>query len=207
MMTHVFTEAGLGQHPFTLIGYQELTFQAAPGEPIRAGGSCDFCGTAIRHSYRIKSSDGHTHKVGSECIKKAADKGLISEAKLAKRRADAERKFASHEAKIRKHHDAQRAAFGGLTSYDVGILLTDLNALQAQADAASRGLSALADELSDGRGGFCDSVAEGLRNGELPSGKGYWITLDILAKKAGRRNSKAYVAREKEVEKILREES
>lgn len=46
-------------------------------------------------------------------------------------------------------------------------------------------------------------VAEGLRNGKLPSGKGYWITLDILAKKAGRKNSKAYAARANEVEKIL----
>lgn len=78
---HPFQAAGLGKAPFTLTGYRESTFQAAPGEPVRAGSSCDYCGTAIRHVYEIRSSDGKEFKVGSECVRRTKDRQLEAAAK------------------------------------------------------------------------------------------------------------------------------
>jgi hypothetical protein len=42
--------------------------------------------------------------------------------------------------------------------------------------------------------GFAHSIAETLESGSLPIGRGYNITLDMIAKTYGRRNSKAYEA-------------
>ena len=53
-------------------------------------------------------------------------------------------------------------------------------------------LAPLAEQMRDGGGGFRDSVADEMARGSLPSGRGRSITIDILAKAAGRRNSKAY---------------
>lgn len=43
-------------------------------------------------------------------------------------------------------------------------------------------------------GGFAHGIAETLESGSLPIGRGYNITLDMIAKTYGRRNSKAYEA-------------
>lgn len=51
--------------------------------------------------------------------------------------------------------------------------------------------------------GFVASVTAGLKNGELPAGRGLAILIDILAKKAGRSGSKAYNARREEVAGLL----
>lgn len=66
-------------------------------------------------------------------------------------------------------------------------------------------LTSLADRISDGRNGFCDSIAETLRNGDLPYGRGLSITKDILAKQAGRYNSKAYNAEYEKIENLFDE--
>lgn len=47
--------------------------------------------------------------------------------------------------------------------------------------------------LNDGKGGFCQSVANDMIElGKVPMGKCLDIVLDILSKKEGRRGSKAY---------------
>jgi hypothetical protein len=73
---HVFERAGLGRAPFRLVGYERLTFQACPGAPVQPGGCCDFCGTGIMDAFRIRSADGRTFKVGSDCVAKTGDAGL-----------------------------------------------------------------------------------------------------------------------------------
>lgn len=45
-------------------------------------------------------------------------------------------------------------------------------------------------------GGFGASLSESIEKGDLPYGRGVWIMIDMLAKSAGRRNSKAYAAKE-----------
>jgi hypothetical protein len=74
---HVFERAGLGKAPFRFAGFFEKKFQAHPGAPIQAGGSCDYCGTAIMGCYQVVSSDGRKFKVGCDCIEKTGDAGLI----------------------------------------------------------------------------------------------------------------------------------
>lgn len=54
--------------------------------------------------------------------------------------------------------------------------------------------------LSEAYGYFAKDVAEGLREGRLPSGRGVTIMLEIIAKNAGRRGSKAYEAAYAEAE-------
>lgn len=83
---------------------------------------------------------------------------------------------------------------------------------QAHAEAEARKeqikakLGKYADILHDGRRGFCDSIAEGIRRGELPTGRGADITLDILAKRCGgRARSKAYNAAYEEIGKQFNE--
>jgi hypothetical protein len=70
--THLFEQAGLGKAPFKFLRATERLFQAAPGEPVRAGGSCHYCGTGIRYAAIIGSSDGHVFDVGSECVHKVS---------------------------------------------------------------------------------------------------------------------------------------
>jgi hypothetical protein len=82
---HPFERGGHGKAPFRCTGYAELVFQAHPGAPVRAGGSCDFCGTSIRHSYNIVSSDGVSFKVGSDCVARTGDTQLIESLRAADR--------------------------------------------------------------------------------------------------------------------------
>lgn len=80
---HKFEKAGLGKAPFRIMGHEEkrgpidlgngLTV-GSPGQPM---GTCDFCGTGIVDCFRIASSDGKTFIVGSVCVEKTGDKGLM----------------------------------------------------------------------------------------------------------------------------------
>lgn len=73
---HRFEAAGLGKAPFRFVGYEKRTFQACVGAPVQVGGSCDFCGTGIMHTFYCESADNKRFKVGSECIAKVGDTGL-----------------------------------------------------------------------------------------------------------------------------------
>ena len=75
-MAHIFERAGFGIAPFTFKSVEEKLF-VVPGAAPRAGGSCDYCSTSIRWAHWIVSADGNRFKVGSECVKKTGDKGLI----------------------------------------------------------------------------------------------------------------------------------
>jgi hypothetical protein len=74
---HVFERAGLGTAPFRVIGYDELKHSDGPGCPVRPGGSCDYCSTAIMYACVIQGSDGRTFKVGCDCVAKTGDAGLL----------------------------------------------------------------------------------------------------------------------------------
>lgn len=78
---HVFERAGLGKYPYVLIDVVTKIYQGSPGS------SCAFCGTGIKNCYIIQSSDGLRFDIGSECIKKSDDKGLMRMA------SDAEKKM------------------------------------------------------------------------------------------------------------------
>lgn len=82
---HLFEIAGLGKAPFTYIGVEEkrgpiryeengVTVEVgAPGQPM---GTCQYCGQGIAICCYVRSSDGKTFYVGSDCIAKVDDSGL-----------------------------------------------------------------------------------------------------------------------------------
>src|SRR5689334_12559868 len=91
--THPFEKAGLGVAPFQCIGHQRRvgpipgpggTEIGAPGQPM---GTCDYCGTGIADCYVIRSSNGETFIVGSDCVARvgAEDPKLYGEVKVVRR--------------------------------------------------------------------------------------------------------------------------
>jgi len=73
---HAFEVAGLGKAPFKFTGMSEKVYQACHGAPVQPGSVCDYCGTAIRYEFWIKSADQKTFKVGCDCVSKTDDMGL-----------------------------------------------------------------------------------------------------------------------------------
>lgn len=64
-MPHVFQAAGLGLAPFKYVGLSE------------GAATCDYCGTPLRYRYTVRSADGREFIVGSDCILKTGDAGLV----------------------------------------------------------------------------------------------------------------------------------
>jgi hypothetical protein len=211
MEQHVFEKSGLGHAPFRFLGVYELpsaslaetnpsAYNAALAEmpPGFHCGTCAYCGMPLKYNYLIKSSDSRTFSVGCECVNKTHDGGLVKKVKSSRLRIDREkratRRSEQHKAYAAKKIEeiearvaAERKRNGGMTDAELAYQKRDEEFCRRQVV-----LAPLADRLEDGRGGFCDSVAASLRNGDLPKGRGLDIMLDILAKQAGRRGSKAY---------------
>ena len=80
---HVFTRSNLGSAPFRCVGvFQQvgpivLSDGTQVGSPGQAMGVCAHCGTGIADCYQIKSADGKVFVVGSSCVEKTGDAGLI----------------------------------------------------------------------------------------------------------------------------------
>lgn len=73
---HPFEEAGLGLAPFKCVGHERRVgpldmgngcFAGAPGQPM---GTCNYCGQGIADCYRIRSADGKSFIVGSDCVRR-----------------------------------------------------------------------------------------------------------------------------------------
>jgi hypothetical protein len=101
---HPFERAGLGKAPFHFAGLIDQQVNAG-GERVlgetggctmttHVGGSCDYCGTYIVEMYKVRSADGKTFKVGSDCIMKVGDAVLTKPVKddLKRRRLAREQK-------------------------------------------------------------------------------------------------------------------
>jgi len=71
---HPFSQAGLGEAPFRVVGFD------------KGRTSCDYCGTSIKNIYLILSTDHRQFKVGCDCVYKTGDFGLKSEIKAIRRR-------------------------------------------------------------------------------------------------------------------------
>jgi len=80
---HPFQRAGLGLAPFRYIGqvHQDIAYGQAVvnSAEFRAGGvmvttkpggTCAYCGNGILNMFNVKSADGKTFHVGSDCIQK-----------------------------------------------------------------------------------------------------------------------------------------
>ena len=95
---HAFSH--LGEPPYKFLGYEQKRYQACAGAPIQVGGSCDHCGTGIIDTYYLESADGKTFHVGSTCIAKAGDRGLLSAIKPTVNKIKKERRDERNRAKI-----------------------------------------------------------------------------------------------------------
>lgn len=111
-LQHVFEAAGLGLAPFRFVGVVEKVYVA--GDEAKPGGVCAYCGTGIRYCCIVKSSDGKQFLVGSDCVEKTNDKGLVKSVKLSPeflehqrqlRKARAEKKYAEARELIATHYE------------------------------------------------------------------------------------------------------
>lgn len=85
---HAFEVAGLGKAPFYFIGYSRKEYRATPDSPIQPGGTCNYCGQGIIDCCTIKSSDGKIFTVGTTCVNKTGDDGLLKAYKTSKEYRD-----------------------------------------------------------------------------------------------------------------------
>tara|TARA_R110000744_G_scaffold272650_2_gene385551 strand:- start:9 stop:563 length:555 start_codon:yes stop_codon:yes gene_type:complete len=163
---HTFTISGLGKAPFRFSGFDEKS------------DSCRHCGAAIHNRFHIVSADGIRSVVGSTCVSKTGDKGLIDIVKAETNRRKREKAQAKSAAECAAFVQAQRDANGGLTDWEVD----EKERIDEHAALIKKlkPVIDLADDLQDGRGGFRDTVAGDLRRGNLPSPKGIAIVCKIL---------------------------
>ncbi len=75
---HLFQRAGLGQAPYRYLGTSENRFNNGDGT-TKPGGTCQYCGTGILHEFHLRSKDGKEFKVGSDCIARAGDNGILAQ--------------------------------------------------------------------------------------------------------------------------------
>jgi hypothetical protein len=88
--THCFEKSGLGKAPFHCVGLYSLpstslaasnptAYNNALAEaPRNIGcGACCYCGTPIVHNFIIESADKRRFVVGSDCVAKTGDAGLL----------------------------------------------------------------------------------------------------------------------------------
>jgi len=74
---HVFECAGLGVAPFRLVRYEYKVYRATPDAPAQPGATCDYCGTGIKECCVIQDSAGVEFIVGTHCVNKTGDVGII----------------------------------------------------------------------------------------------------------------------------------
>ena len=79
-VVHLFESAQLGKAPFEFIGID-----------LRLGG-CAYCGHTIFNCCMVKSADGKVFSVGSTCIEKVGDRGLIRSVRRSTKQAAEDRK-------------------------------------------------------------------------------------------------------------------
>lgn len=84
---HAFEKAGLGAAPFKFVGCYEdrgpkvighqggcTITVGSPGQPM---GTCKYCGQGILVCCVIRSSDGKEFTVGSDCVARTGDAGIL----------------------------------------------------------------------------------------------------------------------------------
>jgi hypothetical protein len=100
---HCFERKGLGTAPFRVIGFSVSKYQPIPDAPALPGSSCDYCGMAIMLVCHIRGVDGKAFKVGSDCVNKTGDDGLIKAYKQTK-------EYRAHQKALRNAKDERNKA-------------------------------------------------------------------------------------------------
>lgn len=105
MDLHCFEKAGLGRAPFRCVGiYSIPSSSLAENNPVAYNnaladmprglgcGSCKYCGTAIMHNFIIECSAGNRFVVGSDCVAKTGDAGLVKQVRAERLRVVREKR-------------------------------------------------------------------------------------------------------------------
>ena len=77
---HKFERRGLGAYPYAYVGMDEKVLVIGTGltAVTKPGGTCDYCGTGIIYCFMLKPScGGKPFVVGSDCIMKSGDAGMM----------------------------------------------------------------------------------------------------------------------------------
>jgi hypothetical protein len=211
---HPFEEAGLGLAPFRFESLTESVRNV--GGCIQPTGHCHYCYTGIRYCCNIRSADGKRFVVGTDCVRKLNrfDNRMVSdvkraEAKLARQKREEARKakWEARQAEITAQLAAQRERNGDLTDAEVQ--------QEAAAKIARESRDKVEAEMNEQNGwildvlmnvgyasDFVSGMIDKLRTTPLKnlSPRCIDIIAGIYAKRAGRRNSKAYDAALEEFE-------
>ena len=172
--------------------------------PSFCHGSCDHCGTGIIHHFMLVDATSSRFAVGSSCIEKLGDCELVSAVsrhrreQLAKARQEERLKRSeAREAAL----NAERLLNGGLTNVEREAELhreNEMLRLNRRRDAI-----ALFEQDLSKSGDFGKSIVASFLKGRIPSGYALNICAEILAKKHGRKSSKAYLAAFPEKQELI----
>lgn len=160
-------------------------------------GSCDHCGTGIVHHFVITDARGDLFKVGSTCIEQLGQQSLVSardaviREEARRKRADARaHKRLSRQLEFEAQRQAERDRNGGLTDDEL--------AAQERERREQELRWGLCDVVYPVRqvlcaaGDFGNRMVQLMQAGETPSVNAFRICVEILAKRAGRKGSRAY---------------
>jgi hypothetical protein len=190
-LVHLFELSGLGTAPFR---FSALTKN-------EKGCSCDYCGHFIKNECWIIDSQGNRFKVGTDCVAKTGDAGLISKLSLEKPRQRAEKKRSEIKAHVEKIHQAERQRNGGKTNYE---MFTELSAtVKSLASTTREEIVQKSSQYIDllkaadtGGSPFVSDMIRIMEAGDVLSERASRIVLEICAKEHSgkRKNSADYQA-------------
>jgi hypothetical protein len=228
---HVWEAAGLGKAPFRLVdviifpgpGLAEANVEAYNNacrhvghqiqvHGLKMAGICDYCGHTLMNNFVIASKDNKKFVVGSECVAKTGDAGLIEKVKLEQRRL-----------KYQREEEARRAETVRLAPYYDAVrkLEDEIRTKEQEVEKEFKGFVGqtntwLIEVLKNVNGNFASSLAKDLetRSYRSLSDKCQSICADIYVKQiAGRRAKKEaryeasdeYYKKVRESEKVYEE--
>jgi len=194
-------------------------FFTSRGEPARGlsfnakgkaitNGTCDRCGGAggMTNGAWMMFDPGGTPGNCFKClgsgtvVMRAFNKKELAALERSRERA-AERREEKRIAALEIRLAAEREKNGGLTNSELDDKI--MAERKEEKTKISDALEEIWWSLRDGRMGFCDSISKDMENGEIPRGRGWDLVCEILAKKEGRKNSKAFKTEFERIEKIL----
>ena len=146
-LTHKWTEAGIGQAPFTIVAMISVpsagdidgnfgaverhnsemrdAVERAAKYGVRLC-SCEVCGMSLQNNVVIRDAAGKHFVVGTDCAEKSDDTKIVSKTRLIVNRRKREIAAAAREAKrvetaarIEAEYAEQRQRNGGLTDWEV----------------------------------------------------------------------------------------
>lgn len=192
--THVFEVSGIGFAPFGVVSPSHDFQQACPVF------WCEHCGRTLKHRHFVKDVNGKIAVVGSQCILKSGDAGLVDEFKLTQKRIRAEQRQAIHDKAITEALEEERQRFSGMTRAEIEAVVKERREELARAffsvASQSEVLEIMQGLISEGNS-FSFNMVMLMRDLAKMSERQWQVIAEIVARfksNGSRKNSKAYKA-------------